>query len=73
MSKGAWTRIIVFILAWINTALANWGYDLPNISEEFISIVIAAVISVWTGWKNNSVSEKAIQADRYLKSIKGGK
>ena len=73
MSKGAWTRIIVFILAWINTALANWGYDLPNISEEFISIVVAAVISVHLAWKNNSVTKKAIQADHYLKSMKGEK
>ena len=68
MNKGTWVRIIAFFLAWINTVLAQWGYDLPNISEEFISIVVAAIVSVWTGWKNNNVTKKAIRNEKFLKN-----
>ena len=68
MNKGTWVRIIAFFLAWINTVLAQWGYNLPNIGEEFISIVIAAAISIWTGWKNNSVTKKAIHNEKFLKN-----
>jgi len=68
LDKGTWVRIIAFFLAWINTVLAQWGYDLPNVSEEFISIVIAAAISVWTGWKDNSVTKKAIHNENFLKN-----
>jgi len=68
MNKGTWIRIIAFFLAWINTVLAQWGYDLPNISEEFISIVIAAVVSIWAGWKDNAVTKKAIHNEKFLKN-----
>ena len=68
MDKGTWIRIITFFLAWINTVLAQWGYDLPNISEEFISIVIAAVVSIWAGWKDNAVTKKAIHNEKFLKN-----
>lgn len=72
ISKDVWVRIIVFILAWINTGLAKLGYALPYIGEEFIAIVIAAVVSVWTGWKDNDITKKAIEKKARLKKLEKG-
>ncbi|WP_078430493.1 phage holin [Alkalihalobacterium alkalinitrilicum] len=69
ISKEVWVRIIVFLLAWLNALLSKWGYSLPYIGEEFIAIVLAAVVSVWTGWKDNDITKKAIDKKARLKEI----
>lgn len=69
MDKGTITRIIVFALAWINTFLAQYGYELPHISEEFISIVVTAVVTVWVGWKDNDIRKKTIERKNKIKEM----
>lgn len=60
----------------INIILKKFGIDLINVSESEILttiemlIEVAVIIVAW--WKNNSYSQKAIQADEFLKTLKEG-
>ncbi|MCT8138659.1 phage holin [Anaerobacillus sp. CMMVII] len=69
ISKVVWTRIVIFLLAWLNALLSNWGYEFPYIGEEFIAIAIAAVVSVWTAWKDNDITKNAIERKELIEKI----
>jgi SPP1 family holin len=59
MDRGTLVRIILFVLAWVNSLLVQKGIQpLPLISEEVVAEVIAFVVSVWTLWKNQYISKK---------------
>jgi SPP1 family holin len=59
MDKGTLIRIILFVLAWVNSLLVQKGIQpLPLISEEVVAEVITFVVSVWTLWKNQYISKK---------------
>jgi SPP1 family holin len=64
MDKSTVVRVIVFFLAWLNTLLANTAYDLSWINEESVSLFVAFVWSLWTGWKDNDITKKAIEAKK---------
>lgn len=77
ISKGTIVRTISLVIVMINIVLKKFGIDLINVSENEILtavemiIEIAVIIVAW--WKNNSYSQKAIQADEFLKTLKEGK
>lgn len=71
MDKATTVRIILFILAWVNTLLVRNGHNpLPVVNEQIVADTITLVISIWTLWKNNSFTKEAKQADAYLKDLK---
>lgn len=68
-------RTIVLALALINQILAVTGKGTLDIAEndiyQIVSLVATIVSSVWAWWKNNSFTQHAIEADDYLKKLKG--
>ena len=68
ISQAVWVRIVIFVLAWVNVGLIKFfNIELPIIGEELIATFIAAVISVWTAWKDNPTSQKALRGEELLK------
>lgn len=72
ISKGTIIRTACLVLAIINNSLAIAGKSpLPIESEtltEVISFAFTTVASMVAWWKNNSFTQKAIEADEMMKS-----
>lgn len=72
ISKGTIIRTACLVLAIINNVLAIAGKSpLPIESEvltEVISFTFTTVASLVAWWKNNSFTQKAIEADEILHS-----
>lgn len=66
------TAVTFFVL--VNSILVILGKDkLPWTEDEVytaVSAVAAAVTTLWSWWKNNSISAAAIKADEYMDSLK---
>ena len=68
ISQAVWVRIVIFVLAWVNVGLVNFfDIELPIVGEELIATFIAAIVSVWTAWKDNPTSKKALKGAELLK------
>ena len=76
ISKGTIIRTACLILTLANAGLAIFGKSpLPiddAMIEQVVSFVFMAASAIAAWWKNNSFSPNAIQADRFLKSLKEG-
>lgn len=74
VSKGTWIRVALFVLATANGALELVGKSpLPISNEtlsEFVSYLFLAITSVIGFWKNNSFTNTAQKADRYMGGFK---
>ena len=67
-------RTAVLALALLNQVLVICGNTpLPVKDEELtqvLSLCLTIGASVWSWWKNNSVTANAIKADEYLRELK---
>lgn len=67
-------RTAVLVLALLNQVLVICGKTpLPVKDEELtqvLSLCLTIGASLWSWWKNNSVTANAIKADEYLKELK---
>ena len=67
-------RTVVLIMALVNQTLAIFGKEaLPfadNTVYELVTLLCTIGASAWAWWKNNSVTQKALEADEYLKKLK---
>lgn len=72
ISKGTIIRTACLLLAIINNLLAIYGKSPLPIDDEMLTEVISfcftTVASVAAWWKNNSFTQKAIEADKLLHS-----
>ncbi len=74
MKKGTIIRSIMFFIVLINLVLEKLGYDVLDISESEVGVLVelgislAIVILSW--WKNNSFTKNAQKADEYLAELK---
>lgn len=72
ISKGTIIRTACLILAIVNNALVLAGKSpLPIENEtltEVISFIFISTTSIIAWWKNNSFTQKAIEADVYIHS-----
>lgn len=70
-------RTIVLAVALINQILTSTGHSVIPVSDEQISELITLVVtigaSLWAWWKNNSFTQKAIEADDVLAKLKEAK
>lgn len=78
VSKDTWVRIIVMFLVLINLVSTNlFNYQLIPFSDEqinnFVSTGLTVVVTIWTAYKNNSVTTAAQEADKVMKNLKEGK
>ena len=75
ISKGTIIRTVILALALINQVLAIFGISPLNIADDDISTVISTawtiIAAVIAWWKNNSFTDAAIRADKFLHDLKG--
>lgn len=75
VKKETIIRTVILIVALINQGLTVAGVSLLPISDEqiteFLSLGLTIGASLWAWWKNNSFTANAIEADAYLKNLKG--
>ena len=75
MRKETLIRTVVLILALVNQFLMIKGHSLLPIEEtqvnELISVAWVIVSALVAWWKNNSFTEEAIEADKYLAELRG--
>ncbi|GIN71116.1 hypothetical protein J14TS2_15910 [Bacillus sp. J14TS2] len=75
ITKATWTRIIVLFLVLINQVSISFfefeilPFDESNIYEG-VSVVLTVGVTIWTAWKNNSITDEAKQADEYLNDLR---
>lgn len=77
IKKDTIIRLIVLALVLLNQILCSTGVINFEIEEdkiyEGVSTIATIFISLWTAWKNNSITKDAIKADEYLAKLKGTK
>lgn len=75
IEKSTIVRLVIQIVALLNTVLTMQGNHILNLSDETITqgvnIAITILAWAWGYWKNNSFTHEAVQADAYLKKLKG--
>ncbi|MGL5437427.1 MAG: phage holin [Lachnospiraceae bacterium] len=75
ISAGTAARTAVLLLALLNNALAIAGKSPLPIENEAVTGMVSflfttgAAFVAW--WKNNSFTQEAIEADWYMKDLKG--
>jgi len=71
ISRGTIIRTVVLALALVNQLLVSFGYaPFPVGSEELteiLSTIFTLVTAIIAWWKNNSFTQKAIEADATFK------
>lgn len=71
ITAGTIARTIVLILALANQVLAMCGKQVLNIADDDIYQVISLLFTIGASaaawWKNNSFTQNAINADKFLK------
>lgn len=76
ISAGTITRAILTFLAFFNVVLEMTGHSIIPVDSEgvstFISLAFMGATTIVSWWKNNSVTQSAIMADGFMKSIKSG-
>ena len=75
VEKSVWVRVVALILVLANQiSVSFFEFRLiPFADEEIyegVSIVVTALVTIWTSWKNNSFTEEAQIADEYLRQEK---
>ena len=75
VEKSTIVRLVIQIVALLNTVLTMQGKPILNLSDETITqgvnISITILAWAWRYWKNNSFTNEALHADEYLKKLKG--
>ena len=77
IKKDTLIRLIVLALVLLNQVLCSTGVINFEVEEdkiyEGVSTLATIFMSLWTAWKNNSITKNAIKADEYLNKLKGTK
>lgn len=72
VETGTIIRTICLVLALINQILVMSGHSVLPIEDETVEIIVTNVATLITAlaawWKNNSFTQKAIEADKQLHS-----
>ena len=70
VKAGTWVRLVLLVISLINMALAAAG-KAPIAADydelyTIVSIVFSVLVGISAYWKNNSFTEAAQTADKYL-------
>lgn len=75
--QSAIVRLVVLVILIINQTLITLGYEpLPFSDEqiyEAVSIVALVVITIYSWWKNNNVTDVALAGQAEIERIKGAR
>ena len=70
ITKGTLIRTILLVFALINQVLAVFGKSPIPIDDDTVTNLISTawtvIVSLIAWWKNNSFTDKAIEADKVL-------
>ena len=70
VKAGTWARLILMVISLVNMALAAAGKaPIPADYNELytiVSVVFSVIVGISAYWKNNSFTEAAQTADKYL-------
>lgn len=73
VKKQTIIRTIVLVITLFNSVITMCGINpIPFSDDEIykgVSAMVSVVVSLWTWWKNNSFTKKAIKADEYKKNL----
>ena len=77
ISKTTWVRLIVMLLVLVNeVSVVFFKHKLIPLTDTqlntYISTGATVIGTIWVGWKNNSVTAHAQEADKVLNDLKGG-
>ena len=72
--QSAIVRLVVLVILIVNQTLITLGYEpLPFSDEqvyEAVSIVALVVVSLYSWWRNNNVSEEALAGQAEVERLK---
>lgn len=74
ISKATIVRTVMVVLVLVNMILKKAGLNILPVSESGVAkavetgVEVLSVLAAW--WYNNSFSENALKADKYLKELK---
>lgn len=72
--QAAIVRLIVLVVLVVNQALVTIGWSpLPFSEEEIfegVSSVATAVVAVWAWYRNNNLTDEAVEADKIMRAKK---
>lgn len=71
VSVQTWARTVVLLLALISQLCVILGKCSKAIDidqwQEYATYILTVIGSIWSWWNNNSFTEKAQKADKYMK------
>lgn len=74
IDKGTVIRTTILVLALVNQVLTVFGINPLPIDNANVELLIATawtiVSAIWSWWKNNNITQEAIQAQIYLDDLK---
>ena len=74
VTVGTWTRLVSLLLVTANLIASILGYKLIPFEDEqiqeFVSALLVTIVSLYSAWKNNSITAEAQEADQILKEKK---
>lgn len=74
IKKSTVVRTILFVVVLINLILKAMGKEVIEVDEgtvySFIETLVSVAILVLGFWKNNSYTENAKKADKYLEALR---
>lgn len=74
ITKGTIIRTILMVIVLINLVLKAFGKSAITVDDGVIANVVETVIEIAAiavgFWKNNSYSEKALKADKFLQDLR---
>lgn len=77
VTKQTWIRLIVLLLVLVNfVSLSFFKHKLLPFTDDqindYVTYGLTLVGTLWAGWKNNSLTLNAQDADAYLKNLNNG-
>lgn len=77
VNAGTVARTLILLLALVNQGLSITGHAVLPIEDEQIESFVSAgwttLASLWAWWKNNSITEAAIEADKIKADLVEGR
>ena len=74
ISKDTIVRTIVAAIALLNSVLIMFGKTPLDLDENIIYVVVSGIATIattfWVWWKNNSITQNALLADKYLDDLR---
>lgn len=74
ITKGTIIRTILTVIVLINLVLKAFGKSAITVDDGVVANVVETVIEIAAiavgFWKNNSYSEKALKADKFLQDLR---